>query len=57
MDYICFEINMALRLVCGRNSTQREKNTVWPFLTSKHLEMFGVSYNPSKTDGVEFFIL
>jgi len=57
MDYICFEINMALRLVYGRNSTQREKNTVWPFLTSKHLEMFGVSYNPSKTDGVEFFIL
>lgn len=51
MDYICFEINMALRLVCGRNSTEGEKNTkVWPFLTSKHLEMFGVSYNLSRTD-------
>lgn len=23
MDYICFEINMALRLVCGSNSTNR----------------------------------
>ena len=27
MDYICFDINMALRLVCGRNSTEGERNT------------------------------